>query len=104
MSGGSIGWRKLLASAKPSVGVPGLPDFRGLSCADAVIFIPRIFRDSRHRAASGGTWLHGRSAEGQSVCAAQAVFRLIMMGWAWAPPAGFEPALTAPEAVGRHRV
>ena len=39
-SGGTIGWRKLLARAKPPAGVPGLPDFRGLSWVNASIFIP----------------------------------------------------------------
>jgi hypothetical protein len=77
-------------------GVPGLPDFWGLGWADAVIFIPRIFRESRHGAAFGGTQLDSRSVEGQSVCAAQIVFRLVVVG----APAGFEPALTAPETVG----
>jgi hypothetical protein len=71
-------------------GVPGLPDFRGVELADAVIFIPRIFRESRHGAAFGGTQLHSRSVEDQSVCAAQIVFRLVVMG----ALAGFEPALT----------
>ena len=35
--------------------------FPKLSWADAAIFIPRIFRDWRHRVASGGIWLHSRS-------------------------------------------
>ena len=80
MSGGTIGWRKLLASAKPRAGVPGLPEMLGLSWADAPIFIPRIFRDWRHRVAFCGICLHSRSAKDESVCAAQTVFRLVVMG------------------------
>ena len=80
MSGGTIGWRKLLASAKLRAGMPGLPEILGLSWADAPIFIPRIFRDWRHRVAFCGIWLHSRSAEGKGVCAAQMVFRLVVMG------------------------
>src|SRR5271166_3776930 len=73
----------------------GASCFPGLSWADAASFIPRIFRDSRHRAAFRGIWLHSRSTQLRS-------FPQLRLGLAWsgwAPPAGFEPALTAPEAV-----
>jgi hypothetical protein len=43
---------------------------------------------------SGAAMSSGTAAKGHSVCAAQAGFRLVMVG----APAGFEPALMAPEA------
>lgn len=43
---------------------------------------------------SGAAVSSGTAAKGHSICAAQAGFRLVMVG----APAGFEPALTAPEA------
>jgi hypothetical protein len=55
-------------------------DFRGLSWVNAPIFIPRIFREPRHWAAFCGIRLHCRSAEGKGVCAAQILFRLVVMG------------------------
>ena len=55
-------------------------DFRGLSWVNAPIFIPCIFREPRHWAAFCGIWLHSRSAEGKGVCAAQMLFRLVVMG------------------------
>ncbi len=79
MSGGISGWRKLLASIKLSARVPGFRDFRGLSWADAVIFIPRIFRERRHRAAFCGIRLHSRSVTVQTVCAGQLAFHRVMM-------------------------
>jgi hypothetical protein len=43
---------------------------------------------------SGAAMSSGTAAKGHSVCAAQAGFRLVMVG----APAGFEPELMAPEA------
>jgi hypothetical protein len=43
---------------------------------------------------SGAAVSSGTAAKGHSICAAQTGFRLVMVG----APAGFEPALTAPEA------
>jgi hypothetical protein len=62
---------------------------------DAGGLIPHIFRKLRLRAASGGIWLRtGRLAAG-SVLPGQSAFGLATDG---CPPAGFEPALTVPEA------
>ena len=77
MSGGTSGWRKLLASIKLSARVPGRRDFWGLSWVDAVIFIPRIFREPRHRVAFCGIRLHSRSVTVQIVCAGHLAFHLV---------------------------
>ena len=48
--------------------------------ASVLVSIEGIFRESRHGAAFGGTQPHSRSVEGRSVCAAQMVFRRVVMG------------------------
>jgi hypothetical protein len=42
----------------------GTPSFPGLSWADSPNLIPRIFREQRFTATSGGTWLHATTERG----------------------------------------
>jgi hypothetical protein len=65
-----------------------------LTWADGPEPIPRIFREPRLWAASG-VWLHMIEATPSENT--QLSEGLAWLGWA--PPTGFEPALTAPEAV-----
>src|SRR6266545_7066096 len=94
-SGGSPRWSRPLASQQSPGPDAGALSFHAATWANGAETIPCIFREPRREAASGGAWLHVIELSQTT----NPLVRRLETGRSWAPPTGFEPALTAPEAV-----